>query len=76
MKKKKKTRAKSVKKQTPNPPVTADPQVAVLGQAPAPVQAADQVPPGGPEVMDVAAAGNPNAQLPVGPGDATGGPPP
>ena len=76
VKKKKKTRAKSVKKQIQNPPAAADPQVEALGQAPAPAQAADQAPPGGPEAMDVAAVGNPNVQLPVGPGGATGGPPP
>ena len=47
-----------------------------LGQAQVPAQAADQAPPGGPEAMDVAAVGNPNAQLPVGPGGAAGGTPP
>ena len=76
VKKKKKTRAKSIKKQKQNPPAAADPQVEALGQAQAPAQAADQAPPGGSEAMEVAADGNPNAQLPVGPGGATGGNPP
>ena len=81
VKKKKKARSKSAvstaaKKAQQTLPATAEPQGGAQGQVGAQALAADLTPPVGPEGMDVAAVGNPNAQPSVGQGDSTGGPPP